>query len=54
MRHIAIVMDGNRRWAKSQNLISWQGHKKGVETVKQLLNFACKTKFNFFLYICFL
>ncbi len=30
LQHIAIIMDGNRRWAKEKNLPSAFGHKKGV------------------------
>ena len=28
--HIAIVPDGNRRWARKQNLPDWQGHREGI------------------------
>lgn len=38
--HIAIIMDGNRRWAKERNLPSAMGHKKGVEALKTTLR-AC-------------
>jgi len=34
LKHIAIIMDGNRRWAKERNLPSMIGHKKGVEALK--------------------
>jgi undecaprenyl diphosphate synthase len=34
LKHIAIIMDGNRRWAKERNLPSAMGHKKGVESLK--------------------
>ena len=40
LRHIAIIMDGNRRWAKNNNLPSAMGHKKGVESLKNILR-AC-------------
>lgn len=33
-QHVAIIMDGNRRWAKEKNLPSAIGHKKGVESLK--------------------
>ena len=32
-KHVAIIMDGNRRWAKSQNLSLLDGYKKGVENL---------------------
>lgn len=34
LQHIAIIMDGNRRWAKENNLPSAMGHKKGVDSLK--------------------
>lgn len=40
LNHIAIIMDGNRRWAKEKNLPSALGHKKGVEALKTALR-AC-------------
>ena len=40
LKHIAIIMDGNRRWAKENNLPSALGHKKGVESLKTILK-AC-------------
>lgn len=36
--HIAIIMDGNGRWAKSKGLIRTQGHKKGVDTLKSIVD----------------
>lgn len=35
-KHIAIIMDGNGRWAKSQGLPRVAGHRKGVEVVKEI------------------
>jgi len=40
LEHIAIIMDGNRRWARERNLPSAVGHKKGVESLKNILK-AC-------------
>lgn len=40
LQHIAIIMDGNRRWAKLHNLPSAVGHKKGVEALKAAVQ-AC-------------
>ena len=40
LEHIAIIMDGNRRWAKEKNLPGAFGHKKGVEALKTTLR-AC-------------
>jgi len=40
LKHVAIIMDGNRRWAKEKNLPSAIGHKKDVEALKSTLR-AC-------------
>ncbi|MDR0250308.1 MAG: di-trans,poly-cis-decaprenylcistransferase [Burkholderiales bacterium] len=39
-RHIAIIMDGNGRWAKQRFLPRVAGHKRGVETVRKLVGAA--------------
>ncbi len=36
LRHIAIIMDGNARWAKKNNLNIFNGHKKGVHNIKEI------------------
>lgn len=41
LKHIAIIMDGNRRWANERNLPSAVGHKKGVDALKTTLR-ACR------------
>lgn len=38
--HIAIILDGNRRWASAQDLNPWLGHKQGAETVEHLLDWC--------------
>ena len=40
LKHIAIIMDGNRRWASGKYLPAAAGHKKGVEALKTTLK-AC-------------
>ena len=40
--HVAIIMDGNRRWAKKNNLNTPQGHKEGAENLKRIAKFANK------------
>ena len=39
-RHVAIIMDGNGRWAKKQGLARMYGHKQGVETVHHITETA--------------
>ena len=41
-RHIAIIMDGNGRWAKKQGMARMFGHKQGVETVHNITVAATK------------
>jgi tritrans,polycis-undecaprenyl-diphosphate synthase [geranylgeranyl-diphosphate specific] len=40
--HIAIILDGNRRWASENTLDPWVGHKKGAEKIEQLLDWCLK------------
>ncbi len=40
LKHIAIIMDGNRRWAKEKHLPSALGHKEGVKALKKTLRAA--------------
>ena len=40
--HIAIILDGNRRWATGKVLNPWLGHEKGAEKVEQLLDWCLK------------
>ena len=39
-RHVAIIMDGNGRWAKQRHLPRAVGHKRGVETVREVVRAA--------------
>ena len=37
IKHLAVIMDGNRRWAKSRNLPTIEGHRAGVQSLKNLV-----------------
>jgi len=37
-KHIAVIMDGNRRWAKKKNLSKTMGHKAGIDSITQILD----------------
>jgi len=39
-RHVAIIMDGNGRWAKARGKVRTQGHKAGAETLKTIIKAA--------------
>ena len=41
-RHIAIIMDGNRRWAKTQGKPASFGHKEGAKTLEKIVRYANK------------
>ena len=38
--HIAVILDGNRRWALERSLNPWIGHKEGAEKVENLLDWC--------------
>lgn len=40
LRHVAIIMDGNRRWAKQKHLPTLMGHKQGVDSLKELVRYS--------------
>ena len=39
-KHVAIIMDGNGRWAKGKGLARLHGHKKGLEVAEQIIDHA--------------
>ena len=39
-RHVAIIMDGNGRWAEAQGLERNAGHRAGIEAVRDVLRAA--------------
>ncbi len=41
-RHVAIIMDGNRRWARNRGLSEIEGHAAGVESVREILKHAVR------------
>lgn len=44
-KHIAIIMDGNGRWAKKKGLPRITGHKYGIKVIKNIIK-LCKKKGN--------
>ena len=53
LKHLGIIADGNRRWAKSQGLPSIEGHKKGLEVIKKLVTAAGKTDIEYITFYVF-
>ena len=41
-KHIAIIMDGNRRWAKAKGMPVSYGHKEGAKTLEKIVRYANK------------
>ena len=46
-RHVAIIMDGNGRWAKKRFLPRFAGHARGVETVREAVKFCLAQRIEF-------
>ena len=46
-KHVAIIMDGNGRWAKKQGKNRFIGHQKGAKVVKDIVEEATKNEINF-------
>ena len=40
LEHIAFILDGNKRWAKKNNLSNINGYTKGFENIRNLINFS--------------
>lgn len=40
MKHLALIMDGNRRWAKARGLLPWAGHEAGADVIGRVASFA--------------
>jgi len=47
IKHLAIIMDGNRRWALSRNLKSYEGHVKGANNLFNIIESVNKNKIDF-------
>jgi undecaprenyl diphosphate synthase len=42
VRHVAIIMDGNGRWAEARGLPRWRGHEAGASAVRRVTEYACR------------
>jgi undecaprenyl diphosphate synthase len=47
LRHVAIIMDGNNRWAKKQGLTGIAGHERGVERVRDAMDACARHRIEF-------
>lgn len=39
-RHVALIPDGNRRWARERGLKPWEGHRAGIDRFKEFLDWC--------------
>src|SRR5690554_1059238 len=46
-RHIAIIMDGNGRWAQNRGLPRVAGHRAGVESLKHIIEFCSEINISY-------
>ncbi|MEK9174646.1 MAG: polyprenyl diphosphate synthase [Patescibacteria group bacterium] len=46
--HLAVIPDGNRRWAKARGLEPWLGHKHGADTLKEIVKDSVKAGIKYF------
>jgi undecaprenyl diphosphate synthase len=47
IRHVAIIMDGNGRWAEQRGMPRWKGHERGAQTVRRISEAACRLDISF-------
>ena len=52
-KHIAFIMDGNRRWAKKRNLPLIDGHKKGAKVIEKILEKALEVDIKYLTFYSF-
>lgn len=52
-RHIAIILDGNRRWAKKRGLFPWKGHEAGYRNVNRLMDWIAEFNIKEVTLFCF-
>ncbi len=53
LRHLGIIADGNRRWAKERGLPTIEGHKRGLDAIQELTEAASKTEVEFLTFYVF-
>ena len=53
LRHVAFIMDGNRRWAKKNGLPVIDGHKMGSQVIKKIVKKSLKLKIRYLTFYSF-
>jgi undecaprenyl diphosphate synthase len=44
VKHVAIIMDGNGRWAEQRGMPRWKGHEAGAQAVRRTIEAACRAE----------
>jgi len=47
LRHLGIIMDGNRRWARKRGYQPWLGHRQGLYSVRKTINLCLEYKISY-------
>ena len=53
LKHLGIIADGNRRWAKEKGLPKIEGHRQGLKTIEELIKAAAKAKIPYLTFYVF-
>jgi undecaprenyl diphosphate synthase len=53
LKHVAFIMDGNGRWGVKNKNSRNQGHKEGLNTVENIINFSIKKKIKYLTFFAF-
>ncbi len=53
LKHLGIIADGNRRWAKERGLPTLEGHKKGLDRIKELVGAASEAGIEYITFYVF-
>ena len=48
IQHVALIPDGNRRWAKKKGLVPWRGHLEGAKNLEKILKKVWEMKIPYF------
>ena len=51
--HVAIIMDGNGRWALRRKKSRNYGHQQGLRTIEKIVDYSIEKKISFFLFKVF-
>ncbi|EHA8591802.1 putative Dehydrodolichyl diphosphate synthase 3 [Cocos nucifera] len=41
-RHVAVIMDGNSRWARMKGQPTWAGHEAGYRSLQEMVKLSCR------------